>query len=227
MSDNSDYIDIEEVEILGDISEATKLLENNNKKSSKRSFENVSGVPAHQYIQTARQETSHDDQAETLITTINAGIQNQDDLRKKISEVLKKGDPIIEGRSVMVVLARKEMDKMMRAISAMDKIESIIFDKIEQGHYDQRPDYELKEMVGFLSNIVSRNNTLIRTVLDNPAYEEFMLAYRDCSDIKVNNLASVANRKESRQKLRDIVSVLREELSANNKGKRDDNSSDR
>lgn len=160
-----------------------------------------------------RSRSSSDEQVTALAESIIDGSSDRDSTKRKLAKILKQGDPIVEARATMVILARKEMEKLLRTIDAVDRIEDALLKKIENGVYDHSKDFELASLVKMLEGSMARGLTIIEKVTNNKDYEEFLLAYRDLSEIeKGENIGAVAQSKESRKAVRDVLARLRTKL---------------
>lgn len=152
-------------------------------------------------------------QSEELAIAIIEG-DSREITRKRLSKILKSGDPITEARTTMVVLARRELSKLLTLIEALDKLENVLIQRVTDGMYDQSPDYELGTLIKLLEGSMSRGLTIIEKVINNPEYEEFLLAYRDTdrADGELSTATKVAQDPESRKKLRDIMMLIKNDL---------------
>lgn len=155
-----------------------------------------------------RELNSTDKQMEDLSKVIQEGEIDKESTRKKVAKLLKAGDPLVESRATMVIIARKEMDKMLRVMDSIDRLETKLIDRIINGYYDDAQDFQIYEVLRRLESTMARSLTIIEKVNNNPAYEEFLLAFRDIdskNSDKMDNLAKVASNKDSRVKIREIL----------------------
>lgn len=172
----------------------------------------------------ANTDTSAKTQAEELADAVIKG-DSRDITRKRLSKVLKSGDPINEAKTVMVVLARMELSKLLNLMEAIDKIESVVIQRVVDGMYDQSPEYELGTLIKVLEGSLSRGLTIIEKVINNPDYEEFLLAYRESDRTgELSTATTIATDRVARQKLRDMMMIIKNEIggSSGNKDNKDE-----
>ena len=194
---------------LGDAIEAVVVYNKSNNQYNKSMKDlglgDYSPSPANKY-------TSAKTQAEELAEAIVQG-DSRDITRKRLAKVLKTGDPINEAKSVMVVLARRELSKLLEIMEALDKIESIVLQRVMDGMYDASPEYELGTLIKVLEGSLSRGLTIIEKVINNPDYEEFLLAYRESDRTgELSTATTIATDRNARQKLRDLMLIVKNEL---------------
>jgi hypothetical protein len=184
-----------------------------NDYSSKRT-KKVTGCDIAVYSKTS----SASDQMDELSKELLEGSTDQNSVRKRLAAILKSGDPITEAKTTMVVLARKEMEKVLLLVDAIDRLETDLLGRIAEGEYEGRPMVEVSMMIDRLEKSMSRSLTVITKVVDNNDYSEFLLAYRTAasSDKEVERISKVAQNKESREKIRSIVREVAESIKVSN-----------
>lgn len=204
--------------------ELKEKLNKNNKKTNKKASSvdesevlEPEEVPKNYLIKKEPKKTrtisSSDMQLQELSTTIITGSDDKDSVRKRISKILRSGDTITESKAVMITLARKELEKIIKATDAIDSLESVILDRIAIGNLQEKDNYELSAMIQILERSMARGLTIVEKVINNPAYEEFLLSYRDLGiDEDNTNIGTVAHDKNSRQKLRELMHQITEKL---------------
>ena len=159
-------------------------------------------------------KSSADKQLGELATQIISSDTDNIAIRKKISKILKTGDPILESRSVMVTLARKELSKIIRLMDAIDRIEDNILTRIENGQYDDGTDFEIGLILERLEKSMGRGMQIVQMVTDNKDYAEFLSSYRDelVDDEELSHISDIGKNKDSRQKLRDLMVELKNKM---------------
>lgn len=159
-----------------------------------------------------RDTSSADQQLKETAELIIKG-EDKNSLRKKITKILNSGDPLVESKTVMVVLARRELQTAIRLMDSISYLDGKLLDKVDNGDYDNTGDFEISNILHRLERSLARSMTIVDKVLGNPVYEEFLLAYReDFSDDNIKNVAKIATSKESRAKIQDLLRVLGEKV---------------
>lgn len=206
--DDYEDIDSEEAEIVGDVLESVIIYEKDSLDYSKRKSKKATGCDIAKYAKVS----SASEQMDKLSQELLKGSEDQTDVRRRLSAILKSGDPITEARTTMVVIARKEMEKVLQLVDAIDKLETDLLSRISDGEYDDRPSIEISMLLDRLEKSMARSLTVITKVVDNPSYSEFLLAYRSASsdDKEMSRISKVAQNKESREKIRSIVREVAE-----------------
>jgi septal ring factor EnvC (AmiA/AmiB activator) len=199
MSEKDQYSD------LADILDAVVVYEKDAKDYGKKKTQKAVGGDLSTSL--ARKVSSADDQINDLSEALIEGSGDQNAVRKRLSAILKSGDPITEAKTTMVVIARKEMEKLLAVVDAIDKLEIDLISRVAGGDYEGAPAIEISILLDRLEKSMARGLTVISKVIDNPAYTEFLLAYRSASsdDKEMSRISKVAQNKESREKLRVLV----------------------
>lgn len=190
------------------------------RKKEYADVEEIDEIDDSKYIPSrkAQLSTSSDSQLVELSKSIIEG-GDKNSVRKRITKILNSGDPLIESKTVMVVLARKEMENALRLMENLSFIDGKLMDKIEAGEYDDADDFILGSVGSRLEKSMGRSLTILEKVLQNPVYEEFLLAYRqEFNQEDMRNVASVATNKESRAKITNLLKALASELNKTDTG---------
>lgn len=194
--------------VLGDIIDAVVVYNKDYQSRSKEEKEYIEVEDVDTPLpnaKLARVETSSDKQLSDLASLVFQG-DDRAVVRKKISKILRSGDPLTESKTVMVVLARKELENALRLMDNISRLDAILLNRVENGEFDELGDFEINSILTRLEKSLGRSLTIVEKVLDKPEYEEFLLAYREeMNEDDLSNISTVAKDKKSRDKLRNLI----------------------
>lgn len=208
---------------VADIMDAVVIYENDMKKTRKsdltdEEIEIVDGMISAKHVKV---DSSSDDQLTELSNMIIKG-EGKEETRKQVIKILKSGDPIVESKAVMVALARRELQTLIKTTDAVSKIDDIMTQRVLDGLYDDASDIKLMDIAARLERSMSRSLTVVDKIVSNPEYSEFLMAYRDIEDtVKLGNITTIATNKDTREKVKnlavDIIAKMNKELKAKTK----------
>ena len=206
---------------VADIVDAVIIYNNDMKKTKKEDLteEEVEIVNSAISANHARIDSSCDDQLTELSNLIIKG-EGKEETRKQVVKILKSGDPIVESKAVMVALARRELQTLIKTTDAVSKIDDIMTQRVLDGLYDDASDVKLMDIAARLERSMSRSLTVVDKIVSNPEYSEFLMAYRDIEEtVKLGNIATIATNREARDRVKnlatDIIAKMNKELERN------------
>ena len=142
---------------LADILDAVVVYEKDSRDYGKKKTQKAVGGDLSSSL--ARKVSSADDQISELSEALIEGSGDQSAVRKRLSAILKSGDPITEAKTTMVVIARKEMEKLLSIVDAIDSLETDLLSRITGGDYEGAPSIEISCLLDRLEKSMARSLT--------------------------------------------------------------------